>query len=43
MNTKEIEQKARRLKVLKNKRDAMDAEIEQLEADLKEAEAVLCR
>ena len=35
MNTKEIEQKARRLKMLKTKRDAMDAEIDQLEADLK--------
>ena len=36
MNQKEIEQKARRLKMLKYKRNAMDAEIEQLEADLKE-------
>lgn len=36
MNPNEIEQKARRLKMLKNRRDAMDARIEQLEAELKE-------
>jgi len=36
MTTREIEQKARRLKMLKTKRDAMDAEIDQLETDLKE-------
>lgn len=35
MGTKEIELKARRLKMLKNKQDAMQAEIDQLEADLK--------
>jgi len=35
MSNKDIEQKARRLKMLKNKQDAMQAEIDQLEADLK--------
>ena len=35
MGTREIEMKARRLKMLKNKQDAMQAEIDQLEADLK--------
>ena len=35
MSNKEIEQKARRLKMLKNKQDAMQAEIDQIEADLK--------
>ena len=35
MSTKEIESKARRLKVLKNKQDMLQMEIDQLEADLK--------
>ena len=35
MSTKEIETKARRLKILKNKQDTLQQEIDQLEADLK--------
>ena len=35
MSTKEIESKAKRLKVLKNKQEALQQEIDQLEADLK--------
>ena len=35
MSTKEIESKAKRLKVLKNKQDTLQQEIDQLEADLK--------
>ena len=35
MSTKEIESKARRLKILKNRQESLQAEIDQLEADLK--------
>ncbi len=35
MSTKEIESKAKRLKVLKNRQESLQAEIDQLEADLK--------
>ncbi len=35
MSTREIEQKAKRLKLLKNKQEALQAEIDQLETDLK--------
>ena len=35
MSTREIEQKAKRLKILRNKQDALQAEIDQLESDLK--------
>ena len=35
MSTKEIESKARRLKILKNKQENLQQEIDQLEADLK--------
>ena len=35
MSTKEIESKAKRLKILKNKQESLQAEIDQLEADLK--------
>ena len=35
MSTKEIESKAKRLKVLKNKQESLQQEIDQLEADLK--------
>ena len=35
MSTKEIELKAKRLKVLKNKQEALQAEIDQIEDDLK--------
>ena len=35
MGTKEVELKAKRLKMLKNKQEALQAEIDQLEADLK--------
>ena len=35
MSNKDIEQKARRLKMLKNKQEALQAEIDQIEADLK--------
>ncbi len=35
MNTKEVEQKAKRLKLLKNRQEALQAEIDQLETDLK--------
>ena len=35
MSTKEIENKAKRLKILRNRQEAMQAEIDQLEADLK--------
>ena len=35
MSNKDIEQKAKRLKVLKNKQEALQAEIDQIEADLK--------
>ena len=35
MSTKEIENKAKRLKVLKNKQESLQQEIDQLEADLK--------
>ena len=35
MSTKEIENKAKRLKVLKNKQETLQQEIDQLEADLK--------
>jgi len=36
MGTKEVEQKARRLKTLKNRQEELQAEIDQLENDLKE-------
>ena len=35
MSTKEIENKAKRLKVLRNKQESLQQEIDQLEADLK--------
>ena len=35
MSTKEIETKARRLKILKNKQESLQQEIDQLETDLK--------
>ena len=35
MSTKEIETKAKRLKILKNKQESLQQEIDQLEADLK--------
>ena len=35
MSTKEIESKAKRLKILKNRQESLQAEIDQLEADLK--------
>ena len=35
MSTKEIENKAKRLKVLKNKQDSIQQEIDQLETELK--------
>ncbi len=35
MGIREVEQKARRLKTLKNKQDELQAEIDQLESDLK--------
>ena len=35
MSTKEIENKAKRLKVLKNKQESLQQEIDQLESDLK--------
>ena len=35
MSTKEIENKAKRLKVLKNRQETLQQEIDQLEADLK--------
>ena len=35
MGIREVETKAKRLKMLKNKQDALQAEIDQLEADLK--------
>ncbi len=35
MSTKEIESKARRLKILKNKQEVLQQEIDQLEGDLK--------
>ncbi len=35
MSTKEVENKAKRLKVLKNKQETLQQEIDQLEADLK--------
>ena len=35
MGIREIEQKAKRLKLLKNKQEGLQAEIDQLEADLK--------
>ena len=35
MSTKEIETKAKRLKILKNRQESLQAEIDQLEADLK--------
>ena len=35
MSTKEIENKAKRLKILKNKQESLQQEIDQLEADLK--------
>ena len=35
MSTREVEQKAKRLKLLKNKQEALQAEIDQLETDLK--------
>ena len=35
MSTKEIETKARRLKILKNKQESIQQEIDQLETDLK--------
>ena len=35
MSTKEIENKAKRLKVLKNRQESLQQEIDQLEADLK--------
>ena len=35
MSTKEIENKAKRLKLLKNKQETLQQEIDQLEADLK--------
>ena len=35
MGDKEIEQKAKRLKTLKNKQEELQAEIDQIEADLK--------
>ena len=35
MGIREVEQKAKRLKLLKNRQEAMQAEIDQLEADLK--------
>ena len=35
MSTKEIETKARKLKILKNKQESLQQEIDQLEADLK--------
>ncbi len=35
MSTKDVEQKARRLKLLKNRQEELQAEIDQIEADLK--------
>ena len=35
MSTKEIENKAKRLKILKNRQESLQQEIDQLEADLK--------
>ena len=35
MGNKEVEQKARRLKMLKNRQEELQAEIDQIEADLK--------
>ncbi len=35
MSTKEIESKAKRLKILKNRQESLQQEIDQLEADLK--------
>ena len=35
MSTKDIELKAKRLKILKNKQEALQAEIDQIESDLK--------
>lgn len=35
MSTREIEAKARRLKILKNRQESLQQEIDQLEADLK--------
>ena len=35
MGIREVEQKAKRLKILRNKQEALQAEIDQLESDLK--------